>query len=58
VEKIMQARRLFHVKSDRLLACIIHKYCRALACSFIRNESFLPQGAFSTASSIHLVSRP
>ncbi len=25
----------------RILACIIHKYCRALACSFVRNESLV-----------------
>jgi len=41
----------------------IHKYCRALACSFARNEALLPhgilscttpQGAIPAASGIHL----
>jgi len=40
------------------LACIIHKYSRALAGSFARNESLVPQGAFFASSGIHLVGRP
>jgi len=35
----------------------IHKFYRALACSFARNESLIPLGIFSCASAIHLISR-
>jgi len=48
------------------LTRIIHECCCALACSpvqaggrlFARNEFLVPQGTFSAASGIHLVSRP
>jgi len=55
-----------------ILAWTIHKYCRALACSFARNESLVPQGIISCAipqgtlpaasgihlGAIHLIGRP
>jgi len=40
------------------LTRIIHKYCRALACSFVRTESLIPQGILSCACAIHLIGRP
>jgi len=40
------------------LSACVHAQAGALAGSFVRNESLVPQGIFSCASAIHLIGRP